>query len=121
MLKLLLNTIYLLSIGEKDASFVKDIYELKATCLLGYTPRVMACVECGENNTVGFSMKKNGMVCKNCGIIDKSLIELKPGTIAAIKYIVSSDLKKLFSFNIDEDIVKELQLFNKIYLKEKLE
>jgi len=121
MLKLLLNTIYLLSVGEKDAGFVKDVYELKATCLLGYTPRVRACVECGENNTVGFSMKKNGMVCKNCGIIDKSLIELKPGTIAAIKYIVSSDLKKLFSFNITEDIVKELQLFNKIYLKEKLE
>lgn len=121
ILKLLLNTIYLLSIGEKDADFVKDVYELKATCLLGYTPRVTSCVECGDNNTIGFSMKKNGMVCKKCGIIDKSLIELKPGTIATLRYIVTSDLKKLFSFNITEDITKELKLFNKIYLKEKLE
>jgi len=121
ILKLLLNTIYLLSVGDKNSDLVKEIYELKATCLLGFSPRVNACVECGDNNTIGFSMKKNGMVCKNCGIIDKSLIELKSGTIATIKYIVNSDLKKLFSFNITEDIVKELQLFNKIYLQEKLE
>jgi len=121
ILKLLLNTIYLLSIGEKNSEFVRDVYELKATCLLGYSPRVSSCVECGDTNMIGFSMKKNGMVCKNCGIIDKSLIELKPGTIAAIKYIVGSDLKKLFSFSVSEDITKELQLFNKLYLKEKLE
>lgn len=121
LLKLLLNTIYLLSVGDKNSDFVKEVYELKATCLLGYMPRVSACVECGSKDTIGFSMKKNGMVCKNCGIIDKSLIELKPGTVAAINYIVSSDLKKLFSFNITDDIIKELQLFNKIYLQEKLE
>ena len=121
LLKLLLNTIYLLSIGEKDAEFVKDVYELKATCLMGYSPQVNGCVECGSNDIIGFSMKKNGMICRYCGIVDKSLIELKPGTVATIKYIVNSDLKKLFSFNITEDIVKELQLFNKIYLQEKLD
>lgn len=121
ILKLLLNTIYLLSVGEKDSDFVNAVYELKATCLLGYTPRVLACVECGDKDTIGFSMKKNGMVCKNCGIIDKSLIKLNVGTISAIKYIVNSDLKKLFSFVIDKELVKELQLFNKIYMQEKLE
>ncbi len=121
LLKLLLNTIYLLSVGDKNLEFVEEVYKLKAICLLGYMPRVSACVECGNKDTIGFSIKKNGMVCKNCGIIDKSLIELKPGTVATINYIVNSDLKKLFSFNITDDIIKELQLFNKIYLQEKLE
>lgn len=121
ILKLLLNTIYLLSVGEKETEFIKEVYELKATCLLGYTPRVTACVQCGNCDTVGFSIKKNGMVCKKCGIIDKSLIELKTGTMAAIRYIVNSELKKLFSFNITEEIIKELQFFNKIYLQEKLD
>lgn len=121
ILKLLLNTIYLLSSTDKNPEFVKEVYQLKATCLLGYAPRVSGCLECNDKNTVGFSMKKNGMVCKKCGIIDKSLIELKPGTISSISYIVNSDLKKLFSFNITEDIIKELQLFNKIYINEKLE
>jgi len=121
MLKLLLNTIYLLSTGEKNSELVKEVYQLKATCLLGYSPLISSCVDCGDDNTSGFSIKRNGMVCKKCGIIDKSLIDLKPGTISTINYIVNSDLKKLFSFNVTDDIIKELQLFNKIYLQEKLE
>jgi len=121
ILKLLLNTVYLLSVGEKEADFVKTVYELKATCLLGYSPRVHNCVECGDNDIRGFSVKKDGLVCRKCGIIDKSIIDLKPGTVAAIRYIVNSDLKKLFSFNITEDIIKELQFFNKVYLQEKLD
>jgi len=121
ILKLLLNTVYLLSVGDKNLDFVKEVYQLKATCLLGYSPRVGACVECGDNDIKGFSIKKDGLVCKKCGIIDKSLIELKPGTIAAIRYIVNSDLKKLFSFNITEELIKELQFFNKIYVQDKLE
>lgn len=121
LLKLLLNTVYLLSTGDKNAELVKAVYDLKAVCLLGYTPRTRVCIDCGSVDISGFSVKKNGMVCKKCGIIDKSLIELKPGTVAAINYIVNSDLKKLFSFNITDDVIKELQFFNKIYLKEKLE
>lgn len=121
MLKLLLNTIYLLSTGEKNTNLIKSVYELKSMCLLGYTPRVSACVECGEKNIVGFSVKNNGMVCKNCGIIDKSLISLQPDTIYTINYIINSDLKKLFSFNITDEIIRELEYFNKMYMKEKLE
>ncbi len=121
ILKLLLNTIYLLAEGSKNYELVKNIYELKGVCLLGYSPRISNCVECGSKDIIGFSMKKNGMVCNNCGIIDKSLIRMLPGTIAAIRYIVQSDLKKLFSFNVTDEIIKEMQLFNKIYIKEKLE
>lgn len=121
-LKLLLNTIYLLSIGEKSCDFIKSVYELKAVCLLGYKPRLLtSCIECGNTDIIGFSVSRNGAVCKSCGIIDKSLISLEGGTIATINYIISSDLKKLFSFEITDEIKKELQLFNKVYINEKLE
>lgn len=121
ILKLLLNTVYLISTGEKDLQMVKSVYELKGTCLLGYSPRVSCCVECGSKELIGFSLKKDGMICEKCGIIDKSLIRMKAGTISAIHYIVNSDLKKLFSFSVTNEIVNELQLFNRIYMQEKLE
>lgn len=121
MLKLLLNTIYLLSTGEKNLELVKCVYELKSTCLLGYSPIVGNCIECGSKSVCGFSIKKNGMVCEKCGIIDKSLIRMQPGTVSAIHYIVNSDLKRLFSFDVTDEIIKELQLFNKIYMRERLE
>ena len=121
ILKLLLNTIYLLAEGDKNYELVGSIYKLKGVCLLGYGPQVATCVECGKQDVVGFSIKKNGMVCSDCGIIDKSLIRMLPGTIAAIRYIVQSDLKRLFSFSVTDEIIREIQLFNKIYIKEKLE
>jgi len=122
MIKLLLNTIYLLSVGEKSTDFIKSVYELKATCILGYKPHFLTCCSiCGNKELLGFSVSKNGLVCKKCGIIDKSVISLSPGTIQAIGYIISSELKKLFSFEITDEIKKELELFNKIYIKEKLD
>ena len=41
--------------------------------------------------------------------------------IIAIKYIVMAPPKKLFSFNISEENMKELELVSKIYLNDKLD
>ena len=121
MLKLLLNTIYLLSVSEKNTGLIKCVFELKATCLLGYKPNFSGCIECGSKNTIGFSMKKGGLVCKDCGIIDKAVINLSKGAIFAIRYIIQSDLKRLFSFEVSNEVFEEIQFFNNIYVKDKLE
>lgn len=121
ILKLLLNTIYLLSINGKDTRMIKVVFELKATCLLGFKPDFIACVECGNSKTIGFSMRKGGLVCEECGIIDKGIINLSEGAIFAIRYIVQSDLKKLFSFEVSNEVLEEIEFFNNIYLKDKLE
>ena len=39
----------------------------------------------------------------------------------AIKYIIMSPPKKVFSFNIGEEAIKELELIAKLYLNDKLE
>ena len=121
MLKLLLNTIYLLSVGDKDTALVKSVFELKAVCLMGFKPDFKSCTECGNSKVYGFSMKKGGLVCFNCGSIDKSVITLSEGAIVAIRYIVESDLKRLFSFNVSSEVLQEIQFFNNVYLKDKLE
>lgn len=121
ILKLLLNTIYLLSVSEKSTELIKCVFELKATCLLGYKPNFFECIECGKTDVMGFSLKKSGVVCKECAVIDKGIISLSEGAIFAIRYIIKSDLKKLFSFEVSEDVLKEIQFFNNIYLKDKLE
>ena len=46
---------------------------------------------------------------------------MSKNTKSAIEYIIGSDIKKIFSFNIPEKDKKELQLISKIYLNEKLE
>ena len=100
---------------------IEWVFELKATCLLGYKPNFSGCVECGSKDAIGFSMKRGGLVCKECGIIDKAVINLSEGAIFAIRYIIQSDLKKLFSFEVSDEVFEEIQFFNNIYLKDKLE
>lgn len=68
-----------------------------------------------------FSFKDSGFKCGTCGKIDKSVIQISKPTIDAIKYIVLAPPKKLFSFNVQESTIKELEIISKIYLNQKLE
>lgn len=121
VLKLLLNTIYLLSVGEKNIELIRNVFELKAVCLLGFKPNFGNCVECGNISVNGFSMKKGGLVCRGCSCLDKGVINLSDGAITAIRYIIQSELKKLFSFEVSESVLTEIQYFNSIYIKDKLD
>ncbi len=77
-------------------------------------------VKPGEN-LLYFSFKDNGFKCGTCAKFDKSVIQINPATVDAIKYIVLAPAKKLFSFNVNEESRKELQIISKIYLNQKLE
>lgn len=46
---------------------------------------------------------------------------MSDATLYAIRYVVMSEAKKLFSFNIPETSIEELKLISKVYLEEKLE
>ena len=122
ILQLLLNTIYTISELEKELEFVTSIFKLRLLCILGFTPEINYCKNCRQNqNILYFSIKDNGFKCGACGKQDKSVIQISKGTIDAIKYIVLSPPKKLFSFNIAPTSMKELEIITKLYLNEKLE
>ena len=59
--------------------------------------------------------------CSSCGKTDKSCIEIAPAAVDAIKYITLAPAKKIFSFDLSEESLKEISLISKIYLKEKIE
>lgn len=114
MLKLLLNSIYLIATGEKPIELVKNVFLLKAVCILGYTPNFSALEE-DETTVSGYSMQKGELVYRTS--FDKSMIGLSYDAMIAIRYVIQSDLKKVFSFQIREDVLNELAFFNKIYIQ----
>ena len=80
------------------------------------------CGNCNKTEDLEFfSLKQNGFKCNICGKQDTSCIHMSKSTMQAIKYIVMSPPKKVFSFNIGEDATKELELIAKLYLNDKLE
>lgn len=85
-------------------------------------PKVHKCVNCEEEKNIAyFSILNDGFKCTNCGKVDKSAITISPTTVDAIRYIISAPPKKLFSFDLSEDSLREISLLSKIYLKEKID
>lgn len=121
-LQLYLNTLYTIAETDKNLDFVLSIFKLRLMCTLGFKPIVEKCENCGVDTDIKyFSLRDNGLKCSSCGKSDKSCIEIEPATVDAIKYITLAPAKKIFSFNIPENSIKELEIISKLYLNEKLE
>ena len=122
ILQLYLNTLYVISETNLNLEFIISIFKLRLICLLGFTPQIQECVQCREKEElIYFSLKDNGLKCKNCGKIDTSAIEISNSTMQAIKYIIIAPAKKLYSFKLSEENQKQLSIIAKLYTNLKLE
>lgn len=122
ILQLLLNTLYTISETDKNLDLVLSVFKLRLLSIMGFTPNVQKCVNCGETENIhGFSIKDNGVKCKACGKQDTSLIQMSESTSNAIKYTVTAPAKKIYSFNIKAESLEEFKLITKLYFDDKLE
>ena len=121
-LQLYLNTLYVISETNKNLELVSSIFILRLLSIIGFRPIIDECKHCKlKENLEYFSFKDNGLKCEACGKQDKGAIKISPTTKDAIKYIILADAKKIYSFEIPEESVKELKIISKIYLEDKLE
>jgi len=124
ILQLFLNTLYVLSETDKNMDLVIAIFKIKLISLLGFTPIIDKCSNCKNKDNVllnYFSFRDNGLKCEACSKQDKGAIQISEATKNAIKYIILAPPKKLFSFNLSDESIKELEIISKIYLNEKLD
>lgn len=68
-----------------------------------------------------FSIRDNGIKCINCARLEKYALKINQATYSAMLYILASEPKKIFSFEIPEEALKELSSIAKLYTNEKLE
>ena len=122
ILQLYLNTLYVISNTDKDLEFVTSIFRLRLLSIIGYRPEIEECKTCKEKeNLTKFSIRDNGFKCTACGKQDKGTIDMSETTKDAIRYIILSDAKKIYSFQVPKESIEELKIISKLYLTEKLE
>lgn len=122
ILQLFLNTLYILSETDKNPELIVSTFKLKLLCFLGFAPQITNCTNCKQDeNLQYFSLKDNGFKCDACSRQDKGCLQMSESTANAIKYIIMSPPKKLYSFNLKDDALNELKLITKLYFNEKLE
>lgn len=111
MLTLGLNALYALGENKKDPEIVKAAFELRLACLAGFEPLLTVCSSCEreELTGTGFSVSGGVLYCPECENQSQGdTIRLLPGALEAMRYIVGADSKKLYSFTVGDDSVKQL-------------
>ena len=122
VLQLYLNTLYMISETNKNLRLINSIFTIRLLSIIGFRPAIDECKSCKtKENLKYFSFKESGLKCETCGKQDKGAIELSETTKDAIKYIILSDSRKIYSFEVPEQTIKELEIIAKIYLEDKLE
>ena len=122
VLQLFLNTLYTMSNTEKNLDFILSIFRLRLLSIIGYRPQIDMCGICSQKKDLEyFSFKDSTLKCTECAKIDKGAMQISETTFDAIKYIILAEAKKIFSFNVPDETITELNMLSKIYLNEKLE
>lgn len=122
ILQLYLNTLYVIAETEKNLKLIASIFRLRLVSIIGFRPQIEECTACrGKEDFAFFSIRDAGFKCKACAKQDGGAIEISETTKDAIKYIILSDAKKIYSFTVPKETEKELEIISKLYLTDKLE
>lgn len=121
MLSLGLNALYALSEEKRPAEIIKAVFELRLMCLSGFEPQAAFCPVCGREDMISPCLSLEGGVvhCAECSVEGESL-HISRGTLDALRYIISADGKKIFSFSLDTENQKQLSRTCEAYLKAQL-
>ena len=121
-LRVVLNSLYMVSNSKKPDLQVKAITELRLLSLSGYMPNLVACERCGEFETekMYFDIEHGLLYCENCANEDAPL-ELELNVVSAMRHIVFSKLERLYAFGLNDEQLRDLSYVTETYLKSKTE
>ncbi len=140
LLRMLLNTLHVLSEGHKPAPQVKAVFELRLAAMMGYQPDLTACARCGEGypEHAYIDIMNGRMICADCQTelnrrikrpdAERELGErriicpITGSTLAAMRYALAAPDRKIFSFALQDP--EELHCLSRVaetYLLNQLE
>ena len=136
LLRLLLNSLFLIGKADRAPEIVKSAFELRAAAISGYMPELFGCAYCHAEvaDFMYLDVMGGKLVCTDCQAkrgqriprISKDfeddpessvLCGMSPSTLAAVRYIVSAPEKKVFSFELkDGDDLHDLSRAAEAYI-----
>lgn len=117
ILPLLLNTLYALCYKNVEDSVAKAVFELKIMQYSGYEPSLDTCIKCGKKDGISAFSFSGGAVCMSCKT--PAMLGLLPEVKMAMEYILKSDTKRLFSFEMSKSAQKTLAVICEGYILSK--
>jgi DNA repair protein RecO (recombination protein O) len=122
VLRLALNCLYALSEGVCSVKKTKAAFELRYMAQSGYMPLLSKCRVCGaEPRNAGLELASGTVVCAECAEAGSPSAPLDGAALAAARYIVSCELKRLLSFSLSDEGMDMLAYACEKYLLSKME
>ena len=111
LLRLLLNSLYLLAEHKKPVKQIKAVAELRGLSDAGYMPDLVACRDCGafETPRMVFNPVTGSLRCEDCGAGAQGLL-LSLSAVTAMRHIIYSDAPKVFQFALSDAALPELSM-----------
>ena len=123
-LRLVLNTLYAISLGKHSLWHIKAAFEARAAAVLGFCPDLSACGICGEEiggEELLLEVMDGNLICAKCKKEMQNsfmpveeeghrsvLCILTPGVLAAWHYVTECSLEKILSFRLENPTDKRL-------------
>lgn len=104
VLRLLLNSLYLISEQKAPLPHIKAVYELRLCSECGFLPQLLCCKGCGLYDGKDFylDLQEGTLWCADCAAKAGKTPNLDPGALYAVRHICLAEDKKVFSFRISE-------------------
>ena len=120
-LRLALNSLHFITEGRLDIYALKALTELRMMVISGFMPDLVGCRECGTDRSFPMWLDLSGgdMLCNGCKSaepINGQFAELDKTTFAAMRHIVYSDIKRLYSFSLPPQNARYLSFVTERYL-----
>jgi len=127
ILRLLLNSLHIISNKKMPNKIIKAVYELRALTKSGFMPNLEECEICSGRSfadIIFFDVIGGNLICGEC--IDKvnqdgKLVRISPDILNVLRFITSAKDEKLFSFVLhDDNTANELSSVCEKYLLEQI-
>ena len=135
ILSLYLNSLYAITKDMFKFNYIMSIFKLKLLVLSGFSPSIINCKNCGrkmlreDNKKYYYSFNTNSMLCEDCyasvyssksnNIKKEWYISLSEAAFFGITYVVTCDIKKVFSFKISEKALNEIEkIADRLYIEQ---
>lgn len=117
LLKLALNSFYLMSEKKKEPHIVKSVFELRSLSESGYQPDLEACGSCGSCDELAFFDFGNGvLLCADCAGKKAVAPNISVGVLSALRHIVGAPDEKLYGFSLGSDNQNQLYRLAESYV-----
>lgn len=114
---LLLNSLRLLC-SSGSAKRITRIFEIKLLLILGLTPALDSCMQCGRGAERGakFSFRLGGLLCQSCHSFDKAATDISPGTVNFISHIEKTPHERTPRIKVSKKVGQELEYILRRFL-----